>query len=144
MRPLLISVLGLCACVTPYQRAGVTGGFWEERVAAGVYVVHVRGNGYTRPDTLMAYATQRGNELCFAEGYPHMRLVDAETNTRQAVTPASYYSTTTFYGRQATTYTQRQGGYLVQKHAVSAKAVCMTQEEFDAEQASMRERLLQQ
>lgn len=141
-------VMLLSGCITPYQPRGWDGGYSETKLAPGVWEVQASGNAYTRAPTLQSYVLRRGVELCLADGYPHVRLVDAGGSTASAYVPPTYHTEaeahSTGYGRaRGSSTTTQSGGYNVNRHTVSAKAVCVTQEEWDAEQAVMRERLLQ-
>ena len=144
----LVPGLLLLACVTPYQPRGLLGGYEDARLAPGVHLVTVSGNGYTRAETLAGYALTRGKELCQVEGYPRVRMVDPNVSTSSYETPTTYTTTGSATNYGGTTYgtatTRQSGGDTVNKHSVSTKAVCMSQTEFDEWQAGLRERLLRQ
>ena len=57
----------LCACATPYQprqQAMPAGGYQEEQLDDGVYLVHFSGNGHSKLDTVIRYWNRRALELC--------------------------------------------------------------------------------
>ena len=141
MRTTIVVALGLVACATPYQPHGYTGGYKDRQLAPGVYWVGVNGNGYTSQSTLVSYMQRRGLELCNSAGYPHVRFLDQNASVQTTTTPTEYHTVSTSPG-DATTY--QTGGYQANKYSVACKAVCMTQEEYNAMENGMRQHLLSQ
>ena len=138
MRKIIVAVaFAMVGCVTPYQPKGLTGGYEDEREAPGVYLVSARGNGHTGIATLRSYVLRRGQELCEAEGFPRMRLIGATVDTQTDQTPATYVA------HSNSTVTQ-YGGQSYSRHAVTARAVCMTEAEFQAWRNGERAKLMGQ
>jgi hypothetical protein len=60
----MVAVLA-AGCQTPYQTMGpIRGGYEDNPVGDGMYVVHVKVNGFTSRGKAMAYAYRRASELC--------------------------------------------------------------------------------
>jgi hypothetical protein len=61
----LIAVLVLvAACATPYQRKGFRGGYSDQQIGPGRYLISVDGNGFTSRSTIVEYQYRRASELC--------------------------------------------------------------------------------
>lgn len=74
MRALLLGVgLLVVGCVTPYQRASADGGYKDEKLGPGHYLVQVEGTPRTDALTLRSYFHRRASELCAAEGFASYR-----------------------------------------------------------------------
>jgi hypothetical protein len=59
----------LLGCATPYQRRGVLGGYEDESIGPGQWLVTVQVNGYTSRGTATRYAYRRARELCGRGGF---------------------------------------------------------------------------
>src|SRR5207248_9063163 len=57
-------VIAVAGCQTPYATMGFTGGVEETPLGNGAFIVHVAVNGYTSRGTAMSYAYRRAGELC--------------------------------------------------------------------------------
>ena len=54
----------LCGCVTGFQPYTWSGGYKDEKLSEGHYLVEYYGNGSTSAELVKAYWTQRASELC--------------------------------------------------------------------------------
>lgn len=64
--------LTLLGCASPYKPFGsetVWGGYEEEDLGQGKYLVTYHGNNMTAPDTVRSRAYRRAGEVCDARGY---------------------------------------------------------------------------
>lgn len=97
---IVLTLVIITACATPYQKSGFSGGFSETRLANDMYEVTFNGNGYTGSQTVKNYLLRRCAELTQINGYTHFLPIsrDASEDTSYST---SYNSTT----NQATTYT---------------------------------------
>jgi len=57
-------LLGLAACATPYQPMGFAGGYVDEQVGPGEYMIRFAGNGFTSMGLSYQYVMRRAGELC--------------------------------------------------------------------------------
>ena len=76
----------LAACATPYQpqqQTMPTGGYQEEQLDDGVYLVHFSGNGHSKLDTVIRYWNRRALELC-PKGFT---LLEQQQNIAHAALP---------------------------------------------------------
>ncbi|MBK8072879.1 MAG: hypothetical protein IPK34_13065 [Ramlibacter sp.] len=71
---LLAASLALCACVTPYQPSGMTGGYRDSIVAPDTLRVSFGGNGYTSRETVQKYFYYRCAELTHQAGHKYFAL----------------------------------------------------------------------
>lgn len=75
MKTLLLGLLLLVSCATPYQKSGFSGGYSEEMVGKNMYEVTFRGNGYTGRDKVQRYLKRRCAELAKEKGFTHFAVV---------------------------------------------------------------------
>ena len=64
----------LAACVTPYGPAGMTGGYTDEYVGEGEYIVSFSGNGHTSEQMVWNYWMYRCAELTLENDYEFFEL----------------------------------------------------------------------
>lgn len=76
-------VVAAAGCATPFQRNGVRGGYDEEELGPGHYLVTFRGNGYTSRSTVKTFLHRRAKQLC-PEGYA-VEDSDASSRTSQTI-----------------------------------------------------------
>jgi hypothetical protein len=76
---------------------GLTGGVEVTRLTSNTFLVSVRGNGFTRPETVTKYALRKAAEETVASGQEWFVIGDATDTTRTAtvVSPGSSQSYTT-------------------------------------------------
>ena len=91
LAPAMTLALGLAACATTYQKAGLTGGYDELKLSEGTYRVTVNGNGYTSKERAENIALLRAAELTIGEGYERFLIVGGSGVEQQVagVTPTS-------------------------------------------------------
>ena len=75
---LIISLLVLSGCATPYQDKGFTGGFEETRLDVDVYQIRFSGNGLTGEQRAFDFAFLRAAELTLEAGYSYFVVLDGK------------------------------------------------------------------
>lgn len=91
-------VVILAGCATPYQPAGLTGGFSETQLARNVFQVRFKGNGFTRMERATDFTLLRSAELTLQHGYEYFTVVDAEVYRRHLYYTTPTTSTTSITG----------------------------------------------
>lgn len=71
-----IPLILLAACATPYQAKGVRGGYQDEPLGDGTYLVTVNVNGYTSSATAFKYFERRAHEVCVQHGFQTFRVIE--------------------------------------------------------------------
>ena len=101
-----MSIVTICiafsACVTPYQKAGFSGGYTDFETQTGVYYVSFKGNGYTNKETVVQYWHRRASEIC--EGRDLYEIVSQDASTTQYISGNQ--------GQINTTHKARAEGYI--------------------------------
>ncbi len=59
-----LAMLTLVGCATSYGAMGFTGGYEDQALGDGRYLIRVSVNGYTSSGTAVAYFHRRASELC--------------------------------------------------------------------------------
>jgi len=79
MRRLILLALTVlvAGCATPYQRAGLTGGFAETQLQENIFTVYFRGNGYTSRERCSDFALLRCAELTLDQGFEYFAVADS-------------------------------------------------------------------
>lgn len=91
MRAILVLVVMLVsACVTPYGRSGFMGGYDEVEIKPGEYYVEVSGNAYTSSIVLVSYFHRRAKELCGTTDYAWNMEGSTSTGPMSYVTKERY------------------------------------------------------
>jgi hypothetical protein len=67
----IMMVVLIVACATPYQPRGWTGGYSGLQLVDNTFRVHFRGNAYTAPERVEAFALFRYAELTIRNGYDY-------------------------------------------------------------------------
>lgn len=78
---LILAIVLLTSCATPYQESGWRGGYYELAVAAEIYQVNFAGNGYTGIMTVKAYWLRRCAELTKLKGFQFFEVVGTDSGT---------------------------------------------------------------
>jgi hypothetical protein len=91
----LAALLALAGCATSYGPNGIGGGFSETRRADDIYVVHFRGNGYTKPEQAEEMAFLRAAELTIEKGYRYFVILGESGSTDSTVVAMPGQSFTT-------------------------------------------------
>jgi hypothetical protein len=60
----LLVLVCLVACATPYQSAGLRGGYSERPIGPGRWIITAKGNGFTSRSTMTEHTYRRAAELC--------------------------------------------------------------------------------
>lgn len=77
-----IKIIGCCllffsaSCSTPYQSAGLTGGFSDTQLSPDIFRIFFRGNGLTPSDQAQDFAMLRAADLCQANGFSCFSVLD--------------------------------------------------------------------
>lgn len=121
MRFLFLALL-IVSCVTPYQPNGFAGGYEDQRLGGGRYMVTFYGNGYTHMGTVRSYAIRRANEACEERGAGEALIANIDGNTAASSTGGSIDCTSS--GRN--THCAQSPGFTVNKHSVSLVYTCAT------------------
>lgn len=74
---MVLGVALVAACATPYQQMGFRGGYQDQPLGEGRYLIEVKVNGYTSAGTAMGYLHRRSAEVCKAAGYRDYVFEDA-------------------------------------------------------------------
>ena len=96
---LVIAVAGCTTTPTPYQayrshsEGGIHGGYSDQQLRAGDYVVRFHGNSMTSRDRVERYMLYRAAELTLQQGYDWFLVTDRNTdhNVRMIVEPNPLY-----------------------------------------------------
>ncbi|MBI2058915.1 MAG: hypothetical protein HYT87_04015 [Nitrospirae bacterium] len=121
-------------CPTPYEEAGLRGGYRDLQIKPGVFYVQVNGNGFTPEITLVGYFHQRAGELCRRAGFSdYSVLSEAHSSESQNIELGKSYTGTTSGQLYGNTYTgqttvQEHGGgtISVTRYQVSGYVGCLT------------------
>lgn len=78
---LLVAFIALASCATPYQAAGLRGGYSEMQMRDRVYRVTFNGNGYTSPSYLQQLWLRRCAELTKESGARYFEVLQEGTES---------------------------------------------------------------
>jgi hypothetical protein len=92
---LLLLLVILTGCATPYQPMSALGGYREIQLAPDVYRVMFFGNGYTNPELAIEYALHRCGELTEQNGYQYFGILSVEDLSTQSSVTIPGSATTT-------------------------------------------------
>ena len=109
---IIVAILLIQGCATPYQSKGFIGGYDEIQIDTNVFKVSFRGNGYTSRERATNFTLLRSAELALENGFTYFAIVDEKNSTRTYTTPTTFNTVSTGYGSY-TTYTS--GGYKISK-----------------------------
>ena len=94
MRGLIVAIFLIVfatGCATPYQPAGLRGGFTESRLGPDFFTVRFNGNGYTATSRTHDFTILRAAELSLRGGYPFFVILkESDTTARQRSATTSY------------------------------------------------------
>lgn len=102
---MLILLLALTSCATPYQPKGWRGGYWEQKLAPDMYEVGFTGNGYTKSEAVFNYTRRRAAELTKEKGYSHFIVVGERDHSDAGVYSNTMNGQNTFYVKPGGTLT---------------------------------------
>jgi len=115
----------LIACATPYQRSGFRGGYSEEEVGNGQYIIRFRGNAYTSSFTIERYAYRRAEEFCKEKGFQNYKPITGQNSVRQFTTPDSYSCNGSTYGNSYNGTCTHNGGTTYSKPITEILIECV-------------------
>ncbi|MFQ6613143.1 MAG: hypothetical protein ACE5D2_08615 [Fidelibacterota bacterium] len=72
---ILLPVLLIWSCATPYRPKGLLGGYSDKQVAEGVFEVRFEGNQHTSAQKVQTYLLYRSAELALEQGYPYFMIL---------------------------------------------------------------------
>jgi len=75
---LILLLITLYNCSTPYQPKGMLGGYSEEKILNNMYKVEFEGNQHSDPGTIQHYLLYRCAELTKEMGYEYFLIVNEE------------------------------------------------------------------
>ena len=103
MRYLVLVVLVLAGCSTPYQDKGFTGGVSAEQITTDTFRISGRGNSFTSSTRIQDYVMLKAAETTVQQGGTHFLIIEKTdaSRTSQYVTGGNAY--TTYSGNTATT-----------------------------------------
>ena len=90
---LLMATLALGGCaamVTPYQKAGIRGGYKDTKLAEDRHRVDFIGNGFSNNAMAQAFGIMRGAELCQGAGFAYVQVTHADVQTVQTWVYSQY------------------------------------------------------
>lgn len=119
------------SCVTPYQSAGLRGGFSETQLSENVFRVYFNGNGYTNSKRSTDFVLLRSAELTLINNFIYFIIVDSTSNTNISTytspTTSSTSGTMNTFGNHvyghSTTTTSGGNTYFIKKPATSSTIV---------------------
>ena len=86
---LLLSIIFIISCSTPYQPKGMLGGYSEERILYNLYRVEYEGNQHSKPEKIQNYLMYRCAELTQEMGCDYFAIVTEERHfDESSVRPA--------------------------------------------------------
>jgi len=117
---LIFSTLYIGGCATPYQKSGFAGGYDESQLNSNMWMVSVRGNGYTSVQRTIDYTLLRSAEICLEQGYKYFIITSENTDvaTSTSVTPKQTSGTVDRDGNVTLTET---GGNIIKHSKPSAR-----------------------
>jgi hypothetical protein len=94
----VLSLLSLAGCVTPYAASGWTGGYQDQQISANSYRVTFTGNGNTSKDMVWNYWIYRCAQLTQQKGFEIMVLVPDEKKKTSSIDPEGRWQPAVSYG----------------------------------------------
>ena len=102
---LVLFLLALGGCSTPYQSMGFLGGVEAQRVTADTYRIVARGNAYTGGTAIQDYTMLKAAETTKAAGATHFAMISASDASRTGAIVVPGQAQTSVIGNTAyTTY----------------------------------------
>ena len=129
---LLVCLLVVAGCATPYQSKGFTGGYSEVQLDENVFKVSFRGNGYTGKERAANFALLRAGEVALKNGFKYFIIADLSNTTRdssyttptQTTTNMSYNSYGSYGYGSANSTTSGGQTYHISKPTTTNTIVC--------------------
>jgi len=128
----LVSLLAVAGCATPYQSKGFTGGYSEVQLDENVFKVSFRGNGYTSKERAANFALLRAGEVALRNGFKYFIIADLSNSTRdssyttptQTTTNMNYNSYGSYGYGSANSRTSGGQTYHISKPTTTNTIVC--------------------
>ncbi|MGZ3790090.1 MAG: CC0125/CC1285 family lipoprotein [Bacteriovorax sp.] len=122
---LLLLLLLLVSCSTPYQKLGKRGGYSEEKINDRVYKVSFQGNTRTTDEVVYKYFLRRCAEIALEHHYTHFTIIETEDKSKSAVvtsegSPKSQKRITTMRYSGSTNYSPTEYKNIT-KHIIEGK-----------------------
>ena len=74
---LVISLVLLFGCSTPYTAHGLTGGFSDIQLGENIFRVSFRGNGYTSRERTVDFSLLRAAEICLERDFRYFAISES-------------------------------------------------------------------
>jgi len=122
----------IASCATPYQKAGITGGYSDIQVGENIFQISFRGNGCTSRERASDFCLLRAAEVTLKNGYKYFVIGSGEKYSKTVIcsTPSTSYTTGEAYGccgyayGTATTTTYGGHTYSISKPRVIYVIIC--------------------
>ena len=101
---LIIIMIILSSCVTPYQPQGRRSGYSSTQLDTNVFQVTFKGNGFTKSDRANDFALLRSAEITIENGYEHFVIIDVNQYSED-----SSWTSPTTYKTKINTHTTYSG-----------------------------------
>jgi hypothetical protein len=102
---LLLILVILIGCSTPYQKNSLLGGYSDTRLQENVFTVNFRGNAYTGRERSSDFALLRCAEVTIENGFKFFTIEDSSQEQKMLLYntggSSSTYGTTNIYGNTA-------------------------------------------
>jgi hypothetical protein len=126
---LVIGVLILSGCATPYKGNGLIGGYSDMRIQDNIFRISFRGNGYTSAQKTMDFALLHSAEVTLKNGYKYFIVIDQNQSAKQLsyTTPVTANTTGMVYPNgMYSGQTNYSGGetFNISKHRSSLTIAC--------------------
>jgi len=122
---LLLAIVFLTGCSTPYQPEGFRGGYTDLNIQDDIFQVYYRGNGYTKTQKIRNFALLRCSEVAIENGYSYFVVLEGEAMIDRSsyTTPIQSNTTGQVYGYGYSSQTIYSGGQTIN---ISKPSVSMT------------------
>lgn len=128
---LVIFMLSLLGCATPYQSEGFAGGYSELQLSENVFKVSFHGNNATSVEKVTDYAILRCAEVTKAKGFRYFVIVNEQKYVSESSyrAPTNTSSNSTIIGNTVITSTFTTGGqtYYFSKPSSENTIVCLNE-----------------
>ena len=91
---LLVLIVSISGCATPYQSSGFRGGFKDTRLDDNSFMIDFKGNGFTSKERAYDFSLLRSAEITLENGYKYF-IVMSENEYSSEYKTQSYSSTDT-------------------------------------------------
>ncbi len=82
---IIVLILVLISCSTPYQPKGVLGGYSSEKIGKNVYRVEFIGNQHTETGTIFDYLERRCAEIAIENGYDFFIIYEDSSYVNETI-----------------------------------------------------------